>query len=55
VKSFKQFISESIIKRGNKWLVTDSKGKKVLGTHTTKAKALKQLIAIELRKKQEEE
>ena len=40
----------SIKKRGNKYIVTDSKGTKVLGTHTTKKAALKQLAAVEISK-----
>lgn len=41
----------SIKKRGNKFIVTDKSGKKVLGTHSTRAKAVKQLQAIEASKK----
>lgn len=40
-------ISEKVQKRGDKWVVTDSTGKKVLGTHPTRKEALKQLRAIE--------
>ena len=40
----------SVKKMGNKWIVTDSGGKKVLGTHDTEEKAKKQLTAIELSK-----
>ena len=41
----------AIRKRGNKFVVTDGSGKKVLGTHNTRAAALKQLAAIEASKK----
>ena len=40
-----------IVKRGNKYLVYDSTGKKLLGAHPTRAKARKQLRAIEASKK----
>jgi len=41
-----------IRKRGEKkWVVLDRTGKKVLGTHTTKKAAEKQLRAIEANKK----
>lgn len=43
-----------IIKKNNKWVVTDSSGKKVLGTHSSKEKATKQLAAIEISKKERE-
>jgi len=42
-------LTEVIRKVGNKWLVYSKKGK-VLGTHTTKEKALAQLRAIEVNK-----
>jgi len=45
-----QEINEMIKKRGNKWVVTDKSGKKVLGTHPSKEKAIKQLQAIEISK-----
>jgi predicted methyltransferase len=45
-----QEINEMIKKRGNKWVVTDKSGKKVLGTHPSREKALKQLQAIEISK-----
>jgi len=41
---------ESIIKRGDKYLVTDSSKQKVLGTHSSRGQALKQLAAIEASK-----
>lgn len=41
----------AIKKRGNKWVVTDRTGKKILGTHSTKDSALKQLRAVEANKK----
>ena len=37
-----------IVKRGNKFLVMDSKGKKVLGTHDSEASAERQLTAIHI-------
>lgn len=40
-------IMEKIKKRGNKWIVTDHTGKKILGTHDTREDALKQLRAVE--------
>lgn len=36
---------------GKKWVVKDSSGKKVLGTHATKKEAVAQLAAIEISKK----
>ena len=42
---------DMIKKSGSKYKVMDSSGKKVLGTHETKAKAEKQLAAIEISKK----
>lgn len=39
-----------IIKRKGKFVVTDSSGKKTLGKHRTKKKAIKQLRAIEINK-----
>lgn len=39
-----------IKKKGNKYIVYDSTGKKKLGTHSSRAKALKQLAAIEINK-----
>jgi hypothetical protein len=51
VRGFDEFINEKIEKHGNKWLVKDSKGKKTLGTHPTKEKAIDQLQAIEISKK----
>jgi hypothetical protein len=43
-------LNEMIKKRGSKWVVTDKSGKKVLGTHPSREKALKQLRAIEISK-----
>ena len=40
-----------IVKKDNKWLVMDSSGKKVLGTHYSKEDAKDQLAAIEISKK----
>ena len=39
-----------IRKRGGKYVVMNSSGTKTLGTHTTRAKAMKQLRAIEMSK-----
>ena len=39
-----------IKKQGNKFVVTDKAGSKVLGTHASKEKAQKQLAAIEISK-----
>jgi hypothetical protein len=39
-----------IVHKGNKWMVMDSKGKKVLGTHYSKKDAQDQLAAIEISK-----
>ena len=51
--SMKKFIElvEMIRKTKSSYQVLDSKGKKVLGTHESKKKALKQLAAIEISKK----
>jgi len=43
-------INEKIATRGKNWVVLDSNGKKVLGTHPNKEKAVKQLQAIEISK-----
>lgn len=40
-----------VVKRGNKFVVLDSEGKKVLGTHDTKQHAEKQLTAIHISQK----
>ena len=40
---------------GDKWYVLDSSGKKILGKHPTKQKAVAQLSAIEISKKEREE
>lgn len=40
----------TIRKRGDKYIVTDSSGKKVLGTHPTRGQAVNQLQAIEASK-----
>jgi hypothetical protein len=51
VESFDSFVmNEMVRKRGNKWVVLDKSGKKVLGTHLSKEKAMKQLQAIEISK-----
>ena len=40
----------AVKKRGDKFVVTDRSGKKILGRHTSREKALKQLRAIEVGK-----
>lgn len=44
-----------IVKKDNKWLVMDSAGNKVLGTHYSKSDAMDQLSAIEISKKRRKE
>ena len=39
-----------IVHKGNKWMVMDSEGEKILGTHETEKDAKKQLAAIEISK-----
>lgn len=41
-----------IKKSGNKYLVTDSSGEKILGTHESRKSAIKQLQAIEISKEE---
>jgi len=43
-------INEKIVHRGKNWVVMNKKGTKVLGTHPTREKAVKQLQAIEISK-----
>jgi hypothetical protein len=43
-------INEKIVQRGKNWVVMNKKGTKVLGTHPTREKAVKQLQAIEISK-----
>jgi hypothetical protein len=45
-----ELLSEKILHRGDNWVVTDSTGKKVLGTHSSKEKAMAQLRAVEASK-----
>ena len=52
MRNFKRFLKEGIEKRGDNFVVTDSSGDKVLGTHDTKKMALKQLAAVEISKKE---
>lgn len=54
VQSFSEFneLNEKIVKHGNKWQVKNKKGTKVLGTHSSKKAAVKQLQAIEISKAQ---
>ena len=51
MRNFKRFLKEGIKKRGDNFVVTNSSGDKVLGTHDTRKKALKQLAAVEISKK----
>jgi hypothetical protein len=37
---------------GNKWIVTDSSGEQILGTHESKTKAIRQIQAIEASKEE---
>ena len=50
MKNFIELV-EMIRKTKSGYQVLDSEGKKVLGTHESKKKALKQLAAIEISKK----
>jgi len=50
MKSFKEYIGETIVQRDGKWLVMNKKKDRILGTHDTKELALKQLAAIEISK-----
>ena len=43
-------INEKIVQRGKNWVVMNKNGTKVLGTHPTREKAVKQLQAIEISK-----
>jgi len=52
MKNIREFMAESIAKRGDKWAVTNKKGDRTLGTHDSKKDALKQLAAVEISKKQ---
>lgn len=44
-----------IKKQGKNWVVTDSSGKKILGTHPSKERAMKQLAAVEISKKEKKQ
>lgn len=44
-----------IKKQGSKWVVTDSEGVRVLGTHDTEEAAQKQLDAIEISKQKKKQ
>jgi len=46
-----QTLLEKIVKKGKVFTVVSSSGKKVLGKHKSKKKALKQLAAVEISKK----
>jgi hypothetical protein len=54
MKSFSQYISETIVKQGDEWVVKGESGgkhsKKVFGRHSSRKKAMKQLAAIEISK-----
>jgi hypothetical protein len=52
VLTFNEFtqLNEKIKHSGSKWIVTDKSGKKKLGTHSSRKKAVKQLQAIEISK-----
>jgi hypothetical protein len=50
-RSRKVRVDDMIRKRGEKWVVLDSSGKKVLGTHSSREKAVKQMQAIEASKR----
>lgn len=54
VQSFAAFseLNEKIVKHGDKWQVKNKKGTKVLGTHSSRKAAVKQLQAIEISKAQ---
>jgi hypothetical protein len=46
----KKCMIERIARQGSKWVVKPESGDRVLGTHSTKKEALKQLAAIEISK-----
>ncbi len=48
-------VKKKIEQRGEKWVVLDSAGKKVLGTHDSRESAVRQLQAIESKKSDEED
>lgn len=50
--NLREFLTEKIMKSGKNWVVTSSSGNKVLGKHKSKKKALAQLAAVEISKKQ---
>jgi hypothetical protein len=47
---FSKFLQETIVKRGQKFVVMNRNKTEVLGTHRTKKEAGKQLAAIEISK-----
>jgi len=51
IRSFTQFLKETIVKRGKKFIVMNKAKTKVLGKHNTRKSANKQLAAIEINKK----
>jgi hypothetical protein len=54
VHTFSEFneMNEKIVKHGKEWQVKNKKGTKVLGTHSSRKAAVKQLQAIEISKAQ---
>ena len=49
---FIEFLKETIVKRGGKYIVMNKAETKVLGKHKTRKSANKQLAAIEINKGQ---
>ena len=47
---YESILSEKIVHRDGKWIVTNKSGTKVLGSHSNKKDAVKQLQAIEISK-----
>ena len=50
MRTFKQYISEVIARRGSDYVVMNKNRSKVLGVHDSKDKAQRQLTAIEISK-----
>lgn len=48
--TFLEFLKETIVKQGKKFVVMNKKKTKVLGKHDTRKSAVKQLAAIEINK-----
>ena len=51
--TFLEFLKETIVKQGKKFVVMNKKKTKVLGKHDTRKSAVKQLAAIEINKGRE--